>query len=532
MTNMETLEKAFANGRFPAGLPEINQEEYLINGELRKWTGEFQNILSPMFNSKGEQFLIGKCPCLTEKESMEALVSAENAYKHWSVTPLDKRISHVLKFVELMRLEREEVVQLLMWEIGKTRKFAETEFDRTIEDILAKVEEAKKMDREDSRLVVRDDIIAQVRRAPLGVSLLLGPFNYPLNETYTLLFPALIMGNVVITKLPKIGILLHYPLLKAFQQAFPAGVVNTIYGDGAKIVNPLMASGKIDVLGFIGTSKVANLIKKQHPKLPRLHSIVGAEAKNPAIICEDADLNVAVKECVTGALSYNGQRCTALKILFVEKSISAEFINRFVNAVDQLKVGLPWETNADLTPLPEPNKTKWLKDYVDDAIAHGAKLANDELGGGMVYGTYFHPAILVGVTPEMKIYHEEQFGPIVPIVIMEHTAEFCDYVRNEPYGQQASVFSSNPNVVGQFIDFLSRFVCRININCQCQRGPDDLPFTGRKDSAEGVVSNSDTMKFFSIRTLAAFKAKPSEKQLVREIVQKGHSTFLNNNFII
>ncbi|MBL7962185.1 aldehyde dehydrogenase family protein, partial [bacterium] len=168
----------------------------------------------------------------------------------WPLMTIAKRIVCFKKFIHLMKDQRDTIVKLLMWEIGKNLKDSEKEFDRTVEYITDTIEALKDMDRDASRFVIKQGIIAQIRRAPLGVVLCMGPFNYPLNETFTTLIPALIMGNTIIFKPPKLGVLLHAPLLKAFQEAFPKGVVNTVYGEGQKVIAPLMASGKINVLAF------------------------------------------------------------------------------------------------------------------------------------------------------------------------------------------------------------------------------------------------------------------------------------------
>ncbi len=234
-----------------------------------------------------------------------------------------------------------------MWEIGKSYQDSEKEFDRTITYIEDTLEAMKDLDRVSSRFVIQGDIIGQIRRAPLGVVLSMGPFNYPLNETFTTLIPALLMGNTVIFKPPKFGVLLFRPLLEAFREAFPPGVVNTIYGSGSEIIGPLMASGEVDALAFIGTSRVADTIKQQHPKPHRLRTILGLDAKDPAILLPDADLDLAVRECLLGSLTFNGQRCTALKILFVHSSICEAFLERFSEAVSKLKVGMPWEPGVE-----------------------------------------------------------------------------------------------------------------------------------------------------------------------------------------
>ena len=183
-------------------------------------------------------------------------------------------------------------------EIGKTPD-SEAEFDRTVEYIRATIEAVKEADPA-PRFAVTGGFVAQIRRSPLGVVLCMGPFNYPLNETYATLIPALIMGNTVAFKPPKLGVLLHLPLLEAFRDSFPPGVVNTVFGEGRTVVGPLMASGKVDVLAFIGRAGVADTLKKQHPRPHHLRSILGLNAKNPALVMADADLDAAVSECVTG----------------------------------------------------------------------------------------------------------------------------------------------------------------------------------------------------------------------------------------
>ncbi|KAF4531108.1 hypothetical protein B566_EDAN019144 [Ephemera danica] len=136
-----------------------------------------------------------------------------------------------------------------------------------------------------------------------------------------------------------------------------------------------MESGKIDVLTLIGSSKVADKLKKMHPKVNRLRAILGLDAKNAAIVTESADLELAVKECMLGSLSFNGQRCTALKIMFVHKSLVDQFNARMVEEIGKLKLGMMWETGVNITPLPEPNKPAYLQELIDDAIKHGAKAA-------------------------------------------------------------------------------------------------------------------------------------------------------------
>ncbi len=514
----------------------IIQNEYLLNGEIKKWDGKSSQVFSPVFLKEGTEYnnFIGSYPMMGETQAYEALDAAVEAYNNgngeWPAMRVEDRINRIKKFVILMKEQRDEVINLLMWEIGKSHKDSAKEFDRTVEYINDTIDELKNIDRDASKFTISQGIIAQIRRAPLGVVLCMGPFNYPLNETFATLIPALIMGNTIIFKPPRFGVLLHYPLLKAFQEAFPKGVVNTVYGQGEQVITPLMKSGKINVLAFIGTSRVADILKTQHPKPHRLKSILGLEAKNPAIILEDADLDATVKECVLGALSYNGQRCTALKLLFVHENIVDDFLNKLSNAVEELISGMPWDKDVDITPLPESGKTKYLTELIKDSEVNGAKVINPR--GGEFNKSFFFPAILYNVNEKMRIYHEEQFGPIIPVLKYKNIQEPLNYVIDSNFGQQASIFGKNTDQISKLIDTLVNQVCRVNINSQCQRGPDNFPFTGRKDSAEGTLSTHDALRAFSIRTLFAAKENDINKDIIRDILRNEKSDFLSTDFIL
>ncbi len=537
MSSLDNLFPEYTSVPASVQLPGfLEQREYLLNGKMVTWQGDMSPVASPVFLREGDtlkQQIIGSTPLLTSKEALEALDAAVSAYDQghgvWPLMSVAERIEHVEKFLDQMREKRQEVVNLLMWEIGKSQKDSEKEFDRTCDYILDTINSLKELDRKSSGFVYEQGILAQIRRVPLGVALCMGPYNYPLNETFSTLFPALIMGNTVVFKPAKYGVLLIRPLLKAFQQCFPPGVINVIYGRGRETVGALMETGKLDVFAFIGTNKGANELKKLHPKPHRLKSILGLDAKNPAIILPDADLASAVSECVLGALSFNGQRCTALKILFVHKSIVDEFIEKLNVEIAKLKPGMPWDAGVGLTPLPEPGKTDYLSRLVEDAKQHGARVVNE--GGATTQHTFFYPAVLYPVNSKMKVYYEEQFGPVIPIVPFDKEEEAIHYVLNSNFGQQLSLFGNDSKTIAKMIDAFSSQVGRINLNTQCQRGPDTFPFNGRKDSAEGTLSVADALRVFSIRTLVATKSNDANKKIISTIIHNRESAFLSTDYI-
>jgi len=515
---------------------ELHQRTYLSDGEMRSWTGDVHTVLSPICirTAEGlERKVIGTYPLCGPDEAMASLNAAVAAYNNgrgeWPTMSVADRISCVEQFTRQIILKKDEVVKLLMWEIGKSHGDSIKEFDRTVEYIYATIDALKDIDRHSSTFTIEQGIVAQIRRSPLGVVLCMGPFNYPLNETFTTLIPALIMGNTILFKPPKHGTLLHYPLLEAFRTCFPKGVVNTIYGRGNTIIPDLMKSGQINVLTLIGSSKVANELKKLHPKVNRLRAILGLDAKNAAIITQHADVKLAVQETLLGSLSFNGQRCTALKIVWVHKSLVEEFLKLLSEAVAGLKFGMPWVEGVALTPLPEPQKPAYLKACIDDAIAHGAKVINEN--GGETVASFVYPAIVYPVNKDMKLYEEEQFGPVIPVVPFEDLEETIQYLIESTHGQQVSIFSNDDDEIAALIDPLVNQVSRVNINCQCQRGPDVFPFTGRKDSAEGTLSVVDALRSFSIRSLVATKLNDKNKHLINEIVNSNSSNFLSTKYL-
>ncbi len=497
-------------------IQQIELQQYLC-GKLKAWEGSSQTVFSPvpLLHGSAVRFpRLGSIPDLGEDEAVQALEEALSAFDLgdgvWPSLSLEDRAGKVREFIELLRPLRETIARHIMWEVGKVYSEALNEFDRTLEYALETVESALALDKRERRDTSLQQIIGRVDLLPIGVVLCVGPYNYPFYETLTNAIPAVLMGNSVIIKAPTRGGLLYAHLLPLFAKHFPPGTIGLLFGDGERLLTPLMTSGHIDVFAFIGSSATADDLIMRHPTPHRLHKVLGLEAKNAAIIFPDAPMEITVEECLKGTLAFNGQRCAAIKMILVHEDAAPEFLSRLADALEHSEPGMPWE-NVRCTPLSSSEHAAWLKELLEDAIDCGAEIRN--AGGGEQVHTLMRPALLTEVNADMRIFEEEQFGPIIPVLTFREEAEALSYLKYSRYGQQCSIFGSSPEQLTRIITAAARYVGRVNINGKCQRGPDHFPFTGKRDSAIGTVSIEEALRRFCISTVIATPEYPENMAL-------------------
>ena len=229
---------------------QVKLDKYLCDGEIITWTGAMTSVYSTIETKDAQGNMgptyLGQVSAMDEASALEAIRSSVKAFDRgmgeWPTMRVTDRIKCMEDFAAKMVTKRDEVVKLLMWEIGKNYKDSQKEFDRTVDYIYDTIEACKDFDRKGARFLNDSDVRAHIRRGPLGIVLCLGPYNYPLNETFSLLIPAIIMGNTTIFKPAKLGVLLIGPLLEAFATSFPKGVVNILFGRGRELASPIMKS--------------------------------------------------------------------------------------------------------------------------------------------------------------------------------------------------------------------------------------------------------------------------------------------------
>mmetsp|Transcript_48970 Transcript_48970/g.126277 ORF Transcript_48970/g.126277 Transcript_48970/m.126277 type:complete len:544 (+) Transcript_48970:82-1713(+) len=491
--------------------PFIDGAFKFIGGERVAWTGEVTQVTSPIIDaSTGQRAEIGQLASFGEADALETVQAAAQAWDRgqgvWPQMTIAQRIEAIKKFVEELKPARAGIINGLMWEICKSSADAAAEFDRTMTFVGAVIGALEKSDEAETfgKWTTVAGVRGKMRRGPVGVTMMLAPFNYPLNEMYAMMIPALLMGNIIVLKLPAIGGLAHVQTAQALRAALPPGVVNFVMGAGRKTMGPIMKTGLVDCLGFIGGAKATDALIVQHPQPHRLKIFSQLEGKNIAIVLPDADLDVAAEQIVMGSLNYNGQRCTACKLVMAHTSVNDALMAKVVKRIADLKKGLPWESNVKITPLPEPAKPDYLETVIADAVSKGAKVVNADNQGGSRAGALFMPAVVCPVTPAMRLFTEEQFGPVVPFAPYSDIKEVDAAVRASWNGQQSAIFTKDPVQAAPLIDMLANVVGRINLNAQCSRGPDAFPFSGRRSSAMGTMSVTEALRAFSVECIVAF----------------------------
>jgi len=490
----------------------------LIDGRVRTITSTDQQlpVYSRVAVREGNELspvLLGFEPKLGPDEAAEAIAATERALAHgngtWPTASPEVRIAAVERFAAQLAASTERIARLLMWEIGKPLASARAEVTRSLDYIKDTIAEVRRL--EQTGAIYTGQAGKTTHHAkdvmrPLGTVLCVAPFNYPVNEFLTTIIPALLTGNVVIAKTPRFGMLANQLLMSAFADAFPAGVVALLPGDGRVVLPPVIShktndvfgnpKGTIDVLAFIGSEGAANAILAQHPTPSFVHKILGLGAKNAAVVLPGADADDVATKLAKGALGFNGQRCTAEKIIFVPAGREGDALAAAIAArVAKLPLGMPWDPAAAITPLPEPHKLATMWGLLEDATERGATILNDKGGNG--YYSIMRPAVLDHVALGMKIYDEEQFGPIVPIVRYEDLAEVLAWHMRSPYGQQAGIHGPDTTARRELVTLLASFVARININDVCQRGPDTFGFTAADKSGFGTLSIRNALLAFS-----------------------------------
>ncbi|WP_031489229.1 aldehyde dehydrogenase family protein [Ureaplasma canigenitalium] len=457
----------------------------LINGEWIK-TDETIEVINPSNNQ-----VLALIPNISGKQAFDYIYeSAHKAYLIYKDTTVDYRIDLLNKFKDKLKEHREKLAEILVREIAKSHKDSLSEIDRSVEYIEQTINEYQEMvsnplTYDEKKLGIKGKK-AVYYRIPVGVVCCISPFNYPLNLLISKLAPALVAGNSVVFKPATQGSIVALEVARFLHDVgYPAGVVNCVTTDVRKNSDYLITNKHIKALSFTGGPKVGNMIAS---KTSKINLVLELGGKDAALVMEDADLEKATDEIVKGAFSYSGQRCTAIKRVFVDKKIHHEFALMMAEKVKKLTVGLPLD-NPDIGPVISRKSMDYNIELLQDAFNQNASFLTT------LRTDFDHnilsPVLLDNVTQYMRVAWEEPFGPILPILEYPHLDYAINLINQSEYGLQASIFTKNVKKAKEIAMKLE--VGTVNINKSSSRGPDILPFFGVKDSGFGVQGIRDAL---------------------------------------
>lgn len=453
------------------GLPKFKM---YING---KWifTGETIEVDTPIDNS-----IAARVAKASRREIEAAINAAYENRKQSRDIPVIEKLEIFQRARELLLKHKAEVASTIVIELGKPLKAAESEVIATSERLELAMEEVRKIAGEYiPGEFVKDTIgkFAIVIREPLGVVAAIAPFNYPLYIAAAKIIPALASGNTVVAKPSTdtpITLLLFTRILEA--AGVKEGCLNVVVGGGREIGDLLITHEKINMISFTGSTEVGKRIASL-AGMKKRHLELGGKAA--AIVLEDADLNLAVKKCVEGALKNAGQRCDAISRILVCEKIADLFVAKALKEVEEWKIGDPRDKETRIGPLTNEAAVKKVDRLVKDAVLKGAKL----LAGGKFEKNYYHPTILDHVPLNADIAWEETFGPVLTIIRVKNLDEAIEIANQSKYGLDSAIFTSNLFHAWQAAKCLQ--VGEITINDAPAHGVGNFPFGGIKESGVG-----------------------------------------------
>jgi len=434
------------------------------------------DIFSPVDNT-----LIGSIPAMNKDEANIVIANSKASQKSWADMPLSSRAQILHNAATLLDENVGYLSHILQVEIAKDKDSCIAEIKRTADFIRFTADAGKHLEGEtigaDNFPGFKKNKISFVTKVPVGVVLAISPFNYPINLSASKIAPALIGGNSVILKPSTQGSISALHLAYIFHEAgVPQGVLNTITGKGSEIGDYLVTHKDINFINFTGSTQVGKHIAVIAGMVPMIMELGGKDA---AIVLCDADIESAGKDIISGAFSYSGQRCTAVKRVLVINDIADSLIMELMKNIKLLKVGNP-EDGCEITPLIDNKAADYVQELIDDALDHGATL----LYGNKRNNNLVYPTLLDNVTTDMRLAWEEPFGPVLPVIRVKDIEEAITIANSSEYGLQSSVYTKN---IDDAFNIASKLeVGTVQINNKPERGPDHFPFSGTKSSGMGT----------------------------------------------
>jgi succinate-semialdehyde dehydrogenase / glutarate-semialdehyde dehydrogenase len=385
---------------------------------------------------------IGETPTATAQEVQTAVAVAKQAFSPWRDLSINERAAYAGKLVTILKKNTETLAALITREMGKPLSESKDEITWEIEFIEWYIDNAQRLLGE--KTISEDDhAIYKTVYEPYGVCASIAPWNFPITMASTGITAQLIAGNTVVFKPSEYTTLSQKMFVDLYQQTgLPSGVLQCLPGDST--VGKMLVESDIDMLWFTGSTKVGQeLYKKCAEKfIPCLLELGGS---SPGIVFADCDFEKTV-ETVFQARFYNcGQVCNALKRLYVETPLYEKFTAALVERVKKAKIGNP-QAGAEMGPLVSKKQMELLVTQVDDAKNKGATIhtgGNRLEGKEFAKGNFYQPTVITGATPDMQVYAEEVFGPVLPITPFDTEEQAIQMANDTQYGLSALIFTGD-----------------------------------------------------------------------------------------
>lgn len=422
--------------------------------------------------------VIGECEENTKEEILEKIQNAKKVEKEWANLEVEKRIEILKEIYEAFKENSEEIAKLISMEMGKPIVQSEAEVTATFKNVEWNLENAKKYIADE--ITFEDEKqVQKVLYKPKGLVLAISPFNYPISLCVAIAVQNLIVGNVVISK-PDQKLPLLFKLLEKIvkESKLPKGVWQFVFAD--REMSSFLANQDIDMICFTGNTKTGEYLysvaaKKMIPVLMEL----GGSA--PGIVCEDADIDDVISGIFKKKFSNSGQLCHALKRLIVHESIFDEVVEKLKTIVDMQVLGNPLDRETTMGPIVSKKQLDTLIEQFNDAKEKGANV----VCGGERFGekgNFFKPTILTDITSDMKVWKEEVFGPVLPVVSFKTLDEAIELANDTIYGLGGYVFTKDKKAFDKISNELE--TAMVSCNNLAYSSPYN-PFGGVKKSGLG-----------------------------------------------
>ena len=460
-----------------------------IGGE---WIKSSASKSAPNVNPANTDDVIGDIPLATREEARRAVEAAAEAFAKWRSTPAPTRGRIVAQAAKLLERSKEELAQILTREEGKTIAESRGELQRSINVAEFCAGESRRLTGETIPSELPSNFAYTIKQ-PLGVVACVTPWNFPVAIPVWKIAPALVAGNTVVFKPATLTPATATRIVELFEEAgIPPGVLNLILGSGSEAGDEIINHPAVKAVSFTGSNGVGiRLYEQASRRGAKVQCEMGG--KNPVIVLEDCDIDLAVESTVQGAFGSTGQRCTATSRAVVVNQIADEFVQRIAKRAQSMRIGAGVDPQTEMGPSVDENQFKTVLRYIDVGREDGATMicgGERVTGDGFDKGYFVKPTLFDHVTPDMRIAREEIFGPVLSVLRVKDFDEAMQVANDSEFGLSSSIFTNDASRIFRFVEEIETGMT--HINSPTTGGEAHIPFGGIKGTGIGDREQGST----------------------------------------